>query len=79
MLGAIIAGVHSSAAGQTGQAARAALTDGTADAYWTAAAVMLAVALAAFVVVRRTTASDAQPDRASRPEIETAEPYPAAA
>ena len=78
VLGAIIAGAQSPAA-HTAHAARTALTNGTADAYWVAAALMTAVALAAFVFVRHTTASDAEPASRRRAEIETAEPHPAAA
>ena len=78
VLGAIIAGAQSPAA-HTAHAARTALTNGTADAYWVAAAPMTAVALAAFVFVRHTTASDAEPASRPRAEIETAEPHAAAA
>ena len=65
VLGAIIAGRESPAA-HTAHAARTALTKGTADAYSVAAALMTAVALAAFVFVRHTTASDAEPAIARR-------------
>ena len=62
VLGAIVAATESSqirAHGQTPAAVRDAMTTATSHAYWAAAGVMLLVAIAAAVLVRRYAAADA--------------------
>ena len=72
ILGAIVAAAQSEASGHTATALRAAMTTGTADAYRVAAAVMLAVSVAAFALVRRAPASDAAQPSGSRRQAEVA-------